>query len=56
LLVADYGKGCSATKLRWFRQFYLSDAALVKGTIHHAMMKKWGQAGFSTATKSLDIF
>jgi hypothetical protein len=29
LLVADYGKGCSATKLRWFRQFYLSDAALV---------------------------
>jgi DUF1016 N-terminal domain len=24
LLVADFGKGYSATNLRWFRQFYLS--------------------------------
>lgn len=35
LLTTDFGKGYSATNLRWFRQFYLEYPKLVQ--IHHAV-------------------
>lgn len=35
LLTADFGKGYSATNLRWFRQFYLEYPKLVQ--MHHAL-------------------
>ncbi|MFA5371350.1 MAG: PDDEXK nuclease domain-containing protein [Sideroxydans sp.] len=35
LLQSDFGKGYSATNLRWFRQFYLEFPALIE--IHHAV-------------------
>lgn len=35
MLQAEFGKGYSATNLRWFRQFYLQYPKLVE--IHHAV-------------------
>ena len=37
LLMADFGKGYSATNLRWFRQLYLAYPQLLPGPIHHAL-------------------
>ena len=36
-LVGEYGRGYSATNLRWFRQFFLCYPVLVSPSIHHAL-------------------
>jgi predicted nuclease of restriction endonuclease-like (RecB) superfamily len=36
-LVGEYGRGYSATNLRWFRQFFLCYPVLVPLSIHHAL-------------------
>src|SRR5437867_1504775 len=36
-LAAEFGAGCSATNLRWFRQFYLGYSGLFAKSICHAL-------------------
>src|SRR5439155_3557009 len=40
-LAAEFGAGCSATNLRWFRQFYLGYSGLFAKSICHALSDKF---------------
>lgn len=41
LLMQEYGRGYSATNLRWFRQFYLIYEDFLPREIHHALRDKF---------------
>jgi len=51
LLVADFGKGYSATNLRWYRQFYLSYREFLPETIHHALRDESAPISISKTSK-----